>query len=125
MEYHAICKTIEFQYIGGKKNILCNSLTRIQYLDLYEDKEPEKPGYLFGKLDPEETDQEEECKILEITHSGEADEPESIQLKVTTKELIDMQRIQQKYMHICKMIEKHPKKLGMLYKIRKDDGTHV
>ena len=24
-------------------------------------------------------------------------------------------------MHICKMIEKHPNKLGMLYKVREDD----
>ena len=121
MECHAICKTIEFQYFEGKKNILCDSLTRILYFDLYEDKEPEKPGHLFGKPDPEGVDQEEEYEVLEITHSGDADKPESVQLKVTTKELVIMQRKQQKYMHICKMIEKHINKLGMLNKVREDD----
>ena len=121
MECHAICKTIEFQYIKGKKNVLCDSLTKIQYFDLCEDKEREKPGHLFGKPDPERADQEEEYEVLEITHSGDADEPESVQLKVTTKELVDMQRKQQKYMHIHKMMEKHPNKLGMLYKVREDN----
>ena len=121
MECHAICKTIEFQYIKGKKNILCDSLTRIQYFDLYKDKEPEKLGYLFGKPDPEGANQEKEYEILEITHSGEVDEPESVQMKVNTKELVNMQTEQQKYMHIHKMIEKHPNKLGMLYKVREDD----
>ena len=121
MECHAICKVIEFQYIKGKKNILCDSLTRIQYFDPYEDKEPEKPGHLFGKPDSEGADQEEGYEVLEITHSGDADEPESVQLKVTTKELVDMKRKQQKYIHICKMIEQHPNKLGMLYKVREDD----
>ena len=71
MESHAICKTTEFQYIEGKKNILCDSLTRIQYFDLYEDKEPEKPGHLFEKPDPEGANQEEEYEVLEITHSRE------------------------------------------------------
>ena len=121
MECHAICKTIEFQYIEGKKNILCDSLTRIQYFDRYEDKEPEKPGHLFGKPDQQGADQEEEYKILEITHSGNADEPKSVQLEVTTKELVNMQRKQQKYVHIHKMVDKHPNKLGILYKVREDD----
>ena len=67
MECHAICKTIEFQYIEGKKNILCDSLMKIQYFNFYEDKVPEKPGHLFGKPDPEEVDQNEEYEILEIT----------------------------------------------------------
>ena len=88
MECHAICKTIEFQYIEGKKNILCDSLTRIQYFDLSEGKVPEKPGHLFGKPDPEGADQEEEYEVLEITHSGHADEPGSVQLKVLPKNLL-------------------------------------
>ena len=70
MECHAICKSITFKYIEGKKNILCDSLTRIQYFDLYDKKTAEKPGHLFGKPDNEVLD-DDENKILEIKHSEE------------------------------------------------------
>ena len=73
---------------------------RIQYFNLYEDKVPEKPGHLFKKPDPEEVDQNEEYEILEITHSEDESKPECIQLKVSTKGLVNMQSEQQKYMHI-------------------------
>ena len=85
---------------------------KIQYFDLYEDKEPEKPGYLLGKPDPEEVDQNEECEIMEITHSGDESKPECIQLKVSTKDLVNIQSEQQKYMHIQKMIKNTQRSWG-------------
>ena len=117
MECHAICKSITFEYIEGKKNILCNSLTRIQYFDLYDSKNAEKPGYLFGKPDSEESEGEEN-EILEIKHSE--DKTEEVGIEISTEKLVRLQNEQQKYTHIQKLIEKHPKKLKMLYKIRPD-----
>ena len=86
-----------------------------------EDKVPEKPGHLFREPDPDEIDQNEEYEILEITHSGDESTLECVQLKVSTKDLVNMQKEQQKYVHIHKMIKKHPNKLGMLCKIREDN----
>ena len=111
MECHAICKSITLEYIEGKKNILCNSLTRIQYFDLYDSKNAEKPGYLFGKPDSEELEGE-------IKHSE--DETEDVGIEISTEKLVRLQNEQQQYAHIRKMIEKNPKKLKMLYKVRPD-----
>ena len=117
MECHAICKSITFEYIEGKKNILCDSLTRIQYFDLYDSKNAEKPGYLFGKPDSEELEGEEN-EILEIKHSE--DETKEVGIEMSTEKLVRLQNEQQQYTHIRKMIEKNPKKLTMLYKVRPD-----
>ena len=119
MECHAICKSITFDYIEGKKNVLCDSLTRIQYFHLYEDKNAEKPGHLFGKPDCEELDKGEEHEILEITHSE--DETEEAEIKISIEKLVRLQYEQQQYMHIRKMVKKNPEKLQMLYRIRSDD----
>ena len=119
MECHAICKSITFKYIEGKKNILCDSLTRIQYFDLYDKKTAEKPGYLFGKPDSEALE-DDENEILKIRHSEEKKEEVGVEISISTEKLVRLQNEQQKYMHIQKMIEKHPKKLRMLYKIRPD-----
>ena len=85
MECHAICKNIAFEYIEGKKNILCNSLTRIQYFDLYDSKNAEKPGYLFGKPDTEELESEEN-EIIEIKHSE--DKTEEVGIEISTEKLV-------------------------------------
>ena len=117
VECHTICKSITFEYIEGKKNILCDSLTRIQYFDLYDNKNAEKPGYLFGKPDSEELEGEKN-EILEIKHFK--DETEEVGIEISTEKLIQLQNEQQQYTHIQKMIEKSPKKLKMLYKVRPD-----
>ena len=117
MECHAICKSITFEYIEGKKNILCDSLTRIQYFDLYDSKNAEKPGYLVGKPDSEELEGEEN-EILEIKHSE--DETKEVGIEISTEKLVRLQNEQQQYAHIRKMIEKNHEKLKMLYKVRPD-----
>ena len=119
MECHAICKNITFEYIEGKKNILCDSLTRIQYFDLYDSKDAEKPGHLFGKPDSEELEDSKENEILEIKHSE--DEIEEVGIEISTEKLVRLQNEQQQYTHIRKMIKKNPEKLKMLYKVRPDD----
>ena len=119
MECHAICKSITFEYIEGKKNILCNSLTRIQYFHLYKNKDVEKPDHLFGKPDCGELDEGEEHEILEIKHSE--DETEEVGIKISIEKLVWLQYEQQQYMHIRKMVKKNPEKLKMLYRIRPDD----
>ena len=119
MECHAICKNITFEYIEGKKNVLCNSLTRIQYFDLHDSKNAEKTGHLFGKPDSEELEESEENEVLEIKHSE--DEIKEVGIEISIEKLIRLQNEQQQYTHIQKMIKKNPKKLKMLYKVRPDD----
>ena len=97
MECHAICKNIAFEYIEGKKNVLCDSLTRIQYFDLYDSKKAEKPGHLFGKPDSEGLGSEEN-EILEIKHSENIIEEAGIEVSI--EKLIQLQDEQRKYMHI-------------------------
>ena len=98
MECHAICKNITFEYIEGKKNVLCDSLTRIQYFDLYDSKNAEKPGHLFGKPDSEELEESKENEILEIKHSE--DEIEEVGIEISTEKLVRLQNEQQQYTHI-------------------------
>ena len=98
MECHAICKNITFEYIEEKKNILCNSLTRIQYFDLYDSKNAEKPGHHFGKPDNEELEESKENEILEIKHSE--DEIEEVGIEISTEKFVRLQNEQQQYTHI-------------------------
>ena len=48
-EIKSIATYIDFEHINGKENILANTLSRLQTLDLYEDNDPEKPGHEYGK----------------------------------------------------------------------------
>ena len=48
-EIHSNTRHIEFEHIKGKENILVNSLSRLRYLDLCEDNDPEDSGYEYGK----------------------------------------------------------------------------
>ena len=98
MECHGICKNITFEYIEGKKNVLCDSLTRIQYFDLYDSKSTEKPGHLFGKPDNEELEESEENEVFEIKHSE--DEIEEVGIEISIEKLVWSQNEQQQYTHI-------------------------
>ena len=60
-------------------------------------KNAEKPGYLFGKTDSEESEGEEN-EILEIKHSE--DKTEEVGMEISTEKLIQLQNKQQKYTHI-------------------------
>ena len=40
-QIHAICRTITFEFISGKSNVLSDSLSRLSYHDLYEGTTPE------------------------------------------------------------------------------------
>ena len=41
--------SIDFKHIKGKENVLVDSLSTLRCLGLYENNDPEKPGYEYGK----------------------------------------------------------------------------
>ena len=49
-EIHSIIPHIEFEHIKGKENVLANTLSRVRYLGLHEDNNPEDSGHNYGKL---------------------------------------------------------------------------
>ena len=46
---HAITPHFEFKHIKGKENSLVDSLSRLRYLGLHDDNDPEGPGQEYGK----------------------------------------------------------------------------
>ena len=48
-QIHAICQSINFEYIKGAANVQSDSLSRLSYYELYEKPKPEKEGYKFNK----------------------------------------------------------------------------
>ena len=46
---HALTPYIEFKHIKGKENVLADSLSRLRWLDLHDDNDPEEPGQECGK----------------------------------------------------------------------------
>ena len=49
LQKHAICRSVDFQFIKGMSNTLSDSLSRLSYYDLFKTLKPEKPGFEFGK----------------------------------------------------------------------------
>ena len=48
-EIHSITPYTNFEHIKGKENMFAESPSRLKYLGLYKDNDPEKPGYEYGK----------------------------------------------------------------------------
>ena len=48
-QIHAICRSINFEYIKGASNVLSDSLSRLSYHELYKKPKPEQEGFEFNK----------------------------------------------------------------------------
>ena len=48
-QIHAICRSINFEFISGESNVLSDSLSRLSSYNLYEEPKPEKEGFEFNK----------------------------------------------------------------------------
>ena len=137
-QIHAICRSIQFEYITGSSNTLSDSLSRLRYYDLYNEPKPEKPGFEFNK--PEvDIDDESLYKPLKSTYQDEGlnvfvltldpvgtpdKDAQQIHVKLTKKvplqSIINLQ--QKEFASIIKNVKKHGEKLSHLYII---DGDGV
>ena len=130
-QIHAICRSIQFEYITGSSNTLSDSLSRLCYYDLYDEPKPEKSGFEFNKpkvvIEDESlykplksTYQDEGLNIFVLTldPSGTPDkDAQQIHVKLTKKvplqSIINLQ--QKEFASIIKNVRKHGEKLSHLY----------
>ena len=134
-QIHAICRTIHFQFIKGMSNVLCDSLSRLSYYDLYEKPKPDKPGFEFGKPKVEVSEdmykplktayQDEGLSIFTLTQDPTGDlDSDAQQIHVKLKKRISEEMIRQlqqkEFKGILGKVEKHKEKLSNLYLIDKE-----
>ena len=135
-QIHAICRSVDFQFIKGTSNTLSDSLNRLSYYDLYEALKLEKPGFEFGKLKveidesaykPLKTAYQDELSIFFLTQDpvGTPDTNAhkihvKLKKKIPKQAIICLQR--KEFAGIIKKVEKNKEKLSHLY-ILDDEGV--
>ena len=133
-QIHAICRSINFEYIKGAANVLSDSLSRLSYYELYQKPKPEKEGYEFNKpivevdegmYKPVETAYQDELSVFILSQDPDGNVDSEVQethvtlqKKIPREQIIKLQ--QEEFAGIIKNVRKHQEKLSHLYIIDKD-----
>ena len=128
-QIHAICRTITFEFISGKSNILSDSLSRLSYYDLYEATKPEREGFEFNKpivdVDPSlykpvKMAYHDELSVFILSQDPNGDTDSEVlevhtrlQKKIPNEQIVKLQ--QEEFGGIIKKVKKHKEKLSHLY----------
>ena len=88
--FHSITLYIDFKHIKGKENMIVDGLLRLKCLHIYEDNDPEKPGYEYGKS-IFDTDENAVCSVDSNQNVNDEFEIDKIKYCLNGKDLTNLQ----------------------------------